>query len=99
MYNSQSSKVSSSARETERSNFVQENPKTIRKEKYLNSTDMILMQKETEKPGREAFSQIRKGAASKHDAHDIIMEWCFASVQVMMQAMTLSQNKSFTKRI
>ena len=49
--------------------------------------------------GREAFSKIRQGHASKTEAHDIILEWCFASVQVMMQAMSLSQNKSFARRM
>lgn len=61
--NSQYSRVSSSARQTVRSELTQQTKMTKaneRKQKLLNSTDMILMQRETEKLGREAFSKIKQ---------------------------------------
>ena len=57
------------------------------------------MQKETEKFGREAFAKIKATFASNLDENDIILDWCFASVHTMLQVMTISQAKSFARKV
>ena len=58
---------------------------------------MILMQKETEKLARDAFTRIHQNMATGQQENDIILNWCFASVQGMMKVMSLNQATQFAK--
>ena len=52
---------------------------------------MIVMQKETDKLARDALTRIHKNIATGQQENDIILKWCFASVQGMMKVMSLNQ--------
>lgn len=65
----------------------------------LNKTDLILLQKQTEKLGRDAFARINKTMAREEEETQIILNWCFASVQAMMQTMSFSQAKSLSRKV
>ena len=67
--------------------------------KQLNKTDMILMQKETEKLARDAFARIQQTMANSSQENEIVLDWCFASVKGMTRVMTEQQGKSFTRKI
>lgn len=67
--------------------------------RLLNKTDLILLQKETEKLGRDAFARIQKTMANEQEETQIILNWCFACIQAMMQTMSMPQAKSLARKV
>ena len=67
--------------------------------KLINKTDMILIQKETEKLARDALVKITQSKANGVAENDIVMDWCYSSIYRMMQIMTIYQCKNLSNKV
>ena len=67
--------------------------------KLINKTDMILIQKETEKLARDALVKINQNKANGLAENDIVMDWCYSSIFRMMQTMTIYQCKNLCNKV
>ena len=65
----------------------------------LNKTDMILMQKETEKLARDTLSRLSRSMASPNQENDVIFEWCCLSVQTMLGTLSMNQVKTLSRHV
>ena len=67
--------------------------------KLLNKTDMILLQKEIERLGRETFSSIIKVKPGTSEENEIILNWCFASICAMLSKTSPEATKDIGRRV
>ena len=56
--------------------------------KQLTKTDIILLQKQTEKLARDTLQNMAK--ATPRQESELVFEWCFSSITTMMNAMSFS---------
>lgn len=67
--------------------------------KPLKKTDMILLQKETEKLARTAFAKISRDRPSSADENKVVLEWCMGSISILLRVMPISAVKCLNRRI